>query len=268
MDTIGFIGAGNMGFALISGLAKNGMKDKIIFTDKSLDREIYVVEKLEVKPISTNQETVKSAKYIVLAVKPQMLKDVIDDIKDYVTKENIIISLAPTSINNLKKLIGNDIRIVRAMPNTPALVGEGMSVLSFSDDDFSNEERETIVSIFASCGKCEIMNESYLNAIISVSGSSPAYVYMFIEAMADAAVRYGIQRSMAYELAAQSVMGAARMILETNEHPALLKDNVCSPAGTTIEAVAVLEKDGFRNAVIEAMDACYKKSKQISENNI
>jgi len=268
MDTIGFIGAGNMGFALISGLAKSGMKDEIIFTDKNLDREIYVVEQLEVKPISTNQEVVKSAKYIVLAVKPQMLKEVIDDIKDSVTKENIIISLAPTSINNLKKLIGNDIKIVRAMPNTPALVGEGMSVLSFSDDDFSDEERETILSIFVSCGKCEVMDESYLNAVISVSGSSPAYVYMFIEAMADAAVRYGIQRSMAYELAAQSVMGAAKMILETNEHPAVLKDNVCSPAGTTIEAVAVLEKDGFRNAVIEAMDACYKKSKQISENNI
>lgn len=265
MDTIGFIGAGNMGFAMMSGLIKNKIKNNIIFTDKSLDREIYVVGKLEIKPIPTNQEVVKNSKYIVLAVKPQVIEDVIADIKDSITKENIIISLAPTSIDNLKKLMGNEVRIVHAIPNTPALIGEGMSVLSFSDDDFSPEEKEVIISIFTSCGKCEIMNESYLNAVIAVSGSSPAYVYIFIEAMADAAVKYGINRDTAYKLAAQSVMGSAKMVLETRKHPAALKDNVCSPAGTTIEAVSMLEKHGFRNAVIEAMDACYKKSVQLSE---
>lgn len=264
MDTIGFIGAGNMGFAMMSGMVKNGMKDDIIFTDKSLDRRIYVVEQLEVKPINTNQDVVKNSKYIILAVKPQVVKEVIDDIKEFITEENIVISLSPISITNLKKLIGDNVRIVRVMPNTPALVGEGMSVVSFSHNDFNTVERETITSIFSSCGECEIMDEEYLNAIIPISGSSPAYVYMFIEAMADAAVRYGIARNTAYKLAAQAVMGSAKMVLETKEHPGTLKDNVCSPAGTTIEAVAALEKEGFRNAIIEAIDACYKKAVELS----
>lgn len=264
MDTIGFIGAGNMGFAMMSGMVKNGMKDDIIFTDKSLDRRIYVVEQLEVKPINTNQDVVKNSKYIILAVKPQVVKEVIDDIKEFITEENIVISLSPISIANLRKLIGDNVRIVRVMPNTPALVGEGMSVLSFSHNNFNTVEKETIISIFNSCGECEIMEEEYLNAVIPISGSSPAYVYMFIEAMADAAVRYGIARNTAYKLAAQAVMGSAKMVLETKEHPGALKDNVCSPAGTTIEAVAVLEKEGFRNAIIEAIDACYKKSVEIS----
>lgn len=264
MDTIGFIGAGNMGFAMMSGMVKNGMKDDIIFTDKSLDRRIYVVEQLEVKPINTNQDVVKNSKYIILAVKPQVVKEVIDDIKEFITEENIVISLSPISIANLRKLIGDNVRIVRVMPNTPALVGEGMSVLSFSHNNFNTVEKKTIISIFNSCGECEIMEEEYLNAVIPISGSSPAYVYMFIEAMADAAVRYGIARNTAYKLAAQAVMGSAKMVLETKEHPGALKDNVCSPAGTTIEAVAVLEKEGFRNAIIEAIDACYKKSVEIS----
>lgn len=266
MGEFGFIGAGNMGFALMSGMVKSGMKDNIIFTDKSLDRKIYVVEQLEVQPINTNADVIEKAKYIILAIKPQFLEEVIDEIKDKLTQDKIIISLSPISISHLKKLLKPDTKIVRVMPNVPALVSEGMSVISFSDDDFSDDEKNKVISIFNAVGKCELMDESYLNAVIPISGSSPAYVFMFIEAMADAAVRYGINRKTAYKLAAQAVMGSAKLVLETNEHPAALKDNVCSPGGTTIEAIAVLEENGFRNSIIKAIDACYKRAKEISNN--
>lgn len=265
MDKIGFIGAGNMGFAMMTGITKNGMKDELIFNDRSLDRKIFVVEQLEVKPMDTNVDVVKNAKYIVLAVKPEFVQEVIDEIKEYINDENIIISLSPIAIDNIKAMFGKQVKVVRVMPNTPALVAEGMSVLSFSDDTYSKSEMSTIESIFESCGKYEIMDESFMNAVITISGSSPAYVYMFIEAMADAGVRYGIHRDMAYRLAAQAVLGSAKMVLETGEHPAILKDRVCSPGGTTIEAVAVLEQKGFRNAVIEAMDACYKKADSLNK---
>lgn len=265
MDKIGFIGSGNMGYAMMSGLVKSGMKKDIIFTDKSLDRRIYVVEELDIKPFSSNKEVVANSKYIVLAIKPQFVKEVIEEIKDDITEEQIIVSISPMSISNLKSLFGKNVRIVRAMPNTPALVGEAMSVVSFSYDNFLSEERKLVISIFASLGKFEVMDESYLNAVIPISGSSPAYVYILIEAMSDAAVKYGISRETSYKLAAQAVMGSAKMVLETGEHPGILKDNVCSPAGTTIDAVISLEKNGFRNAIIEAMDACYEKAKLISD---
>lgn len=263
-NIIGFIGSGNMGYAMMSGLVKSGMKDSIVFTDKNLDKRLLVVEDLDVRPYNTNKEIAEVAKYIVLAVKPQFIKEAIDDIKEVVTDKNIIISIAPVAIKSLKDLFGKQMRIVRVMPNTPALVGEGMSAISFSDDTYEAEEKNLVTSIFSSFGEYEIMEEKYMSAVTAVSGSSPAYVFMFIEAMADAAVKYGMPRKTAYKFAAQAVLGSAKMVLETQEHPGVLKDNVCSPGGTTIEAVSILEKKGFRSAVIEAMDACYNKTNLLS----
>ncbi len=144
------------------------------------------------------------------------------------------------------------------MPNTPALVGYGMSGISFSNN-ITTEEQQKVINIFKSFGEVEVIEEKLMNSVIGVSGSSPAYIYMFIEALADGAVRSGMKREQAYKFASQAVIGAGKMVLETKNHPAKLKDDVCSPAGTTIEAVAVLEKCGFRNAVLEAMDAITKK---------
>lgn len=264
MDKIGFIGTGNMGYAMMTGMIKCGMKEDIIFTDKSLDRKIYVVDELDIKPIQTNKEVAETAKYIILAVKPQFVEEVIEEIKETVTEDKIIISISPMSIESLKNLFNIPVRITRAMPNTPALVGEAMSVISFSEDNFSEEEKNMIISIFSSFGEVEVMDEIYMNAVIPISGSSPAYVYILVEAMADSAVRYGMTRKTAYKLASQAVLGSAKMLLETQEHPGILKDNVCSPSGTTIEAVVTLEKHNFRSTIIEAMDACYQKAKLIS----
>lgn len=264
MGKIGFIGCGNMGFALMSGLVKAGKQEQLICTDKDTDAEIKVITKLNIAYIRTNKELAQQAKYIVLAVKPQFMNEVIDEIKDVVTEEKVIISIAPVTIEKIKNAFGKDLKYVRVMPNTPALIGEGMSVVSFSNAEFTQEEKDVVNEIFKSCGKVEIMEERYLDAVTAISGSSPAYVYMFIEAMADAGVKNGLPRNIAYKLAAQTVLGSAKMVLETGEHPAVLKDRVCSPGGTTIAAVAVLEEKGFRSAVIEAMEACYNKTVSMS----
>ncbi len=264
MEKIGFIGCGNMGFALMSGLVKAGKQDQLVCTDKDTDAEIKVITKLNIGYIRTNKELAQQAKYIVLAVKPQFMDEVIEEIKDVVTEENVIISIAPVAIEKIKNGFGKDLKYVRVMPNTPALIGEGMSVVSFSNAEFTQEEKDVVNEIFKSCGKVEIMEERYLDAVTAISGSSPAYVYMFIEAMADAGVKNGLPRNIAYKLAAQTVLGSAKMVLETGEHPAVLKDRVCSPGGTTIAAVAVLEEKGFRSAVIEAMEACYNKTVSMS----
>lgn len=150
------------------------------------------------------------------------------------------------------------------MPNTPAMVGQGVTAIS-PGDRFDKEELDNIIEIFSSFGRVEIVDEKLMDGVTAVSGSSPAYVFMMIEAMADAAVLEGIPRQQAYAMAAQTVMGSAKMVLDTGIHPAILKDNVCSPGGTTIEAVASLEKNGFRTAIIEAMKECANKSREMSK---
>jgi len=164
----------------------------------------------------------------------------------------------------MKSILGKDVSVVKAMPNTPAMIGAGMTALAF-DETIDVIRREEVISIFNSFGKCEILDEGLMDAFTALCGSSPAYVYMMIEAMADAGVLEGIARKQAYRMAAQAVLGAAMMVLETGIHPGELKDNVCSPKGTTIEAVAKLEEKGFRTAIIEAMRACADKSKRLSK---
>lgn len=264
MKKYGFIGAGNMGYAMLKGLIKDGKKDDIIFTDASKERIQWIKNQLDIEPCSGNKDLVNGTKYIVLAIKPQYYASVLEEIKEAVNHSHIIISIAPgITIDSIKKQLSNKIKIVRAMPNTPALIGEGMSVVSFSDDAFSKEEREDIIQFFSSFGVMEEIEEKLMNAVVPISGSSPAYVYMMIEAMADAGVLAGLPRKLAYTLASQSVLGSAKMVLETGNHPGELKDAVCSPGGTTIEAVAALEKSGFRSSIIEAMNACFEKTKKM-----
>ena len=149
------------------------------------------------------------------------------------------------------------------MPNTPALLGEGMTGVTYDRGLFTEEEEQEIRAFFQSFGRMEYVEERLMSAVVCASGSSPAYVYMFIEALADSAVRYGLPRDKAYEFAAQTVKGAAEMVLQTGKHPGELKDMVCSPAGTTIAGVAALEEYGFRNAVLKANEACYEKCEAI-----
>lgn len=264
MDKIGFIGIGNMGYAILKGLLKVHNKNSIIITDADRERMIGVGSETGVKLMDSNAECAKQAKYVVLAVKPQYYDTVLDNISAEITKEKVIISIAPGfTIQQLKDKLGADKRIVRAMPNTPALLGEGMTGVTYDETLFDEKEKATIQSFFTSFGRMQLVEERLINAVVCVSGSSPAYVYMFIEALADGAVKYGLPRATAYEMAAQTVLGSARMVLETKRHPGELKDQVCSPGGTTIAAVSALEEHGFRNAVLKAADACYEKCSSI-----
>lgn len=254
----GFIGMGNMGYAMLKGVLETFSSDEIIFTCPSSDRRKAVNDETSVAYAESNAECANNAKYIILAVKPQVYDVVLKNIHDIVTPENVIISLAPSvSIEDLKLKLGNDMRIVRAMPNTPALVGEGMTGISYDETEFDEEEIDEINKFFTSFGEVVKVPENLMSAVVCASGSSPAYVYMFIEALADSVVKYGIPRKDAYKLVAQTVLGSAKMVLETGEHPGKLKDNVCSPGGTTIKGVAALEGNGFRNALFKASDECY-----------
>ena len=178
-------------------------------------------------------------------------------------ERKIIVSIAPgKTLDWLFGQFGKKVKLVRCMPNTPALVGEGMTGVC-SNEAVTEGELEMVLRILESCGRAEVLPERLMDAVVSVSGSSPAYVFLFIEAMADAAVADGMPRAQAYRFAAQAVLGSAKLVLETGKHPGELKDMVCSPGGTTIEAVRVLEEKGMRSAVMEAMKACTAKGRQM-----
>ena len=264
MAEIGFIGMGNMGYALLKGTLKEFPASSIVFTAKTEETRHRVYSETQVAYTQSNAECANACKYLILAVKPQFYSVVLKQIRYAVTAEHVVISLAPgITIDSLKEALGSDRRIVRAMPNTPALIGEGMTGLSFREEELSSEEIYMIHKIFGAVGKYADIEERLMSAVVCASGSSPAYVYQFIEALADGAVKYGMPREKAYTFAAQAVAGAAKMVLETGEHPAVLKDKVCSPGGTTIAGVAALEEHGMRNAVLKACDACYEKSESL-----
>ena len=260
MYQFGFIGMGNMGSAMLKGCLSVFPANTLAFSRKDAAKGEALSLETGAVWIDSNRTCAEQSRYIILAVKPQFYDGVLKEIQPVLDDSRIIISLAPSySIADLKQSLGSSVRIVRAMPNTPAMVGEGMTGLSWSDDDFSESERTELMQFFTSFGKAETVPENLMDAVTAASGSSPAFVYMFIEALADAGVKYGMPRDVAYRMAAQGVVGSAKMVLETGKHPGALKDDVCSPGGTTIYAVSVLEEYGLRNAVIKACDACYEK---------
>lgn len=262
---IGFIGCGNMGSSMLGGLIDKEFlsKENFFVSAKSEESKKRLEEKFGVNVRSKNIDIVKESDVIVLAVKPYMYKKVIKEVKDFIRKDQIIVSIAAgIDIKDLENWIGEDFKIVKTMPNTPALVGEAMSAVC-PNKNIKEEELKYIMSMFEAFGECVVLEEKDFHAFIALCGSSPAYVFMFIEAMADGAVKLGIPRDKAYKMAAQSVLGSAKMVLETKEHPGVLKDMVCSPGGTTIEAVAELENNNFRSTVIKAMDSCANKSKNM-----
>ncbi len=260
---IGFIGAGNMGGAIIAGIVKKDTKAEILVYDKNPEQAERLKNQFGVGCEATSIELAKNSDIIFLAVKPNVVSEVIDEIKEEVGDNTLIVSIvAGKSVEVIEKAFARPIKLIRVMPNTPALVGEGMSALCHNKN-VDCEELAKVTDIFAGLGRVEIVLESMMDAVTAASGSSPAYVFMLIEAMADAAVLGGLPRSQAYTFSAQAVLGAAKMVLETEKHPGELKDMVCSPAGTTIEAVKILEEAGFRSAIIDAMAACIEKSKNI-----
>jgi pyrroline-5-carboxylate reductase len=261
---LGFIGAGNMAQAMIGGVLGSGLlqKDDIIASAATQNTIEKVQKQYGIRTTLNNREAA-GADIVFLAVKPAYCGQVIEEIKDTVSEQQIIVSIAAgKTMAWLEEKFGGKKKIIRTMPNTPALVGEGITAVC-PNDNISTEELQSVCKILESFGRAEVIQESMMDAVIAVSGSSPAYVFLFIEAMADAAVAEGMPRATAYQFAAQSVLGSARMVLETGKHPGELKDMVCSPAGTTIEAVRVLEREGLRGSVMECMRACADKSRNM-----
>lgn len=264
---VGFIGCGKMGQAMIAGLLKNSEFEKhhILVSAKSDATLKKVKDTLQVQTTSSNKEIGKWADIIILAVKPDIHKEVIEEIRAELTLATIVVTIAAgITLQHLEQAFETPLKVIRAMPNTPSLVGEGMTALCFNDL-VTEEERKWVSTLFESFGRVEAFPESLMNSIPAVSGSSPAYVYIMIEALADGAVKQGISREKAYKLAAQSVLGAAKMVLDTELHPGVLKDQVCTPGGATIEAVATLEEKGFRSSILSAMESCTKKIDQLTD---
>lgn len=266
---IGFIGLGNMATAMMGGILKKGIvaAGDVFGSDKMAAACEAAQEKYGIQICADNKETAQSADILFLAVKPIFLPEVMEEIKAFVREETIVVSIVAGKTlafleAGLQETGESKIKIVRCMPNTPALVGEGCTGIC-ANENVTEEELETVTGLFRSFGKADVVPERLMDVVVGVSGSSPAYVFMFIEAMADEAVAAGMPRNQAYQFAAQAVLGSAKMVLETGKHPGELKDMVCSPGGTTIQAVKVLEEKGMRGAVMDAMEACIEASKKL-----
>ena len=269
-DRIGFIGAGNMGSALIKGVLKSGRynPENVYIYDTDSDKQKSICNETGASKASSAADLVDICGIVVLAVKPNMVKNALEGTGSCFSEDKLLVSIAAgISIKTLFDIVGSKAKIIRTMPNTPTLVGEGMTIISPSEN-VSDEEVQEIKGLFECVGRTEQLPEELMSAVTSLSGSSPAYVFILLEAMADAAVRFGIKRDAAYRIGAQAVLGSAKLALETGKHPGVLKDQVCSPGGTTIEAVAVLEEKGFRDAVIEAMKSCYDKAQKMEAGSL
>lgn len=259
------IGSGNMGKAMVRGIAAAGIlsPDQIIMTDIDINKAKMISEELHIHAGCDNMEAVKNSHIVILAVKPQFFGSVIDSFREAVRPDTILVSIAPgKTLAQLGEKFPEGTKIIRAMPNTPAMVLEGMT--GFCGNPFvTKEEMEQVKRLFEGFGKAEIVSERDMDAVVAVSGSSPAYVCLFIEALADAAVLEGMGRAQAYVFAEQAIMGSAKLLMEKKMHPGELKDMVCSPGGTTIEAVQVLEDRGFRGTIMQAVEACVRKSREL-----
>ncbi len=262
---IGFIGGGNMGTALMSGFISSGKfkAEDILVYDNFEPKLEELKNNLGIIPKNSSAELEAESDIVILAVKPNIIPFVLKDLKS--DSEKLYISIAAgITLDALSTALGADKKIVRVMPNTPALVGCGMTVIS-PNNNISPAENQLVEDLFNSVGETVFLGENYMNAAIALHSSSPAYIYMLIDAMADSGVKYGIPKIVALKLAAKAVEGSAKMVLESSEHPMQLKDNVCSPGGTTIAAVCDLENNGFRSSVQKAIDACVDKAELMSK---
>ena len=261
--TIGICGVGNMGKAIAKGLAASGLisAEQILLYNIHPEKAQALADEIGATVAGSAEELAARSEGLIMAVKPHIMPGVLENIRDHIEANTVVISIAAgLTLQRLGAYLPEHAKIVRVMPNTPSMVGEGMASVS-ANDAVTTEETDTVLQIFNSFGKAVCTEERLIDAVCGLSGSGPAYVYMFIEALADGAVREGMPRGMAYTFAAQTVLGAAKMVLESGMHPGKLKDDVCSPGGTTIEAVHALEKAGFRSAVMDAVIASAEKNK-------
>lgn len=265
--TIAFIGTGNMAEALLKGLlqARVAEPHEIVCSDSREERGPELVQRYGVRFSRSNVEAVRAAELVVLSVKPQVLESVLTEIAGAVDERRLFISIAAgVPIAAIARRLGSSARIVRTMPNTPALVGAGATALA-PGPAVTSEDLRLVTTLFDAVGKSVIVEEGMLDAVTGLSGSGPAYVFVVIEALSDAGVKVGLPRATALALAAQTVLGAAKLLLETGEHPGRLKDQVTSPGGTTIAGIHALEAGGLRHTLMEAVEAATRRSRELGE---
>ncbi len=263
-EKIGFIGAGKMATAFIEGLLNSKIieKSNLAVSDISEER-INFFKSLGIKTFSNNKELYNESDIIFFAVKPNIIKEICEELKPIIKKDKLIVSIAAgIEIKFIEKILGKDIPIIRVMPNTPALVGAGMSVYAINSK-VTNERRALVERILKSIGEVIFMEEKYLDAVTGLSGSGPAFVFMVINSLAAGGVKMGLPKDVALKLAAQTVFGAAKMVLETEKHPEELLDMVTSPGGTTIAGVHSLENNKIRSAFIEAVEKATLRAKEL-----
>jgi pyrroline-5-carboxylate reductase len=263
---IAFIGGGNMAEAMLKGLLKGAVPAAaILVAEPNAERRRLLADRYGVGVTSDNREAVGFGKLLVLAIKPQLLDEVLTGIAAPFTGDRLLISiLAGVATGTLEAFFAGQPRVVRAMPNTPALVGEGATALCggrhASPDDVQLARR-----LFENVGIVQLVGEAQMDAVTGLSGSGPAYIFTVIEALADGAVQQGLARETALALAVQTVLGAARLVRETGSHPAVLRDQVCSPGGTTIAAMQTLEEGGLRATLMAAVGTAARRSRELGE---
>jgi len=265
--TVGFLGAGNMGEALIKGLlaAKLVPADAIFATDVRPERLKELDRQYGIQVSSDNADLVRRADIVILAVKPQIMDAVATEIAPLVTRRKLLISIAAgVATDKIRARLHKDSRLIRVMPNTPALVLEGVTAIAKADG-LEPGDLDVAREIFGAVGRVVVLGEELLDAVTGLSGSGPAYVAIVIESLADGGVRMGLDRATAMTLATQTVLGAAKLLLETGLHPGALKDMVSSPGGTTIAGIAALEEGGLRTTFIKAVERATQRSRELGQ---
>lgn len=264
---LGFIGCGNMGSAIAIAANKKIPGEQIILSNRTVAKAQKLSEKIGAK-IGSNIDVAEKSRFIFLGVKPQMMSDVLSLISSVLksrTDRFILVTMAAgLKISKIKELSGGDYPVIRIMPNTPSSIGEGM-VQYACDDKVTDEEKSYFVSIISGAGIIDELPENLIDAGSAVSGCGPAFVDMFIEALADGGVQIGLPRSKAITYAAQMVAGSAKLLLESGKHPGELKDEVCSPGGSTIMGVHALENGGFRSTVMDAVVSAFEKNRELGK---
>jgi pyrroline-5-carboxylate reductase len=265
--TIGFVGGGNMGEALIKGLLGASLvpASAIHATDVRLERLKELDRLYGIQVSSDNAELVRHADIVILAVKPQIMDAVLKEIAPAVTRKKLLISIAAgVSTAKIRAVLHKDARLIRVMPNTPALVLEGVTAIAKAEG-LEPDDLDAASEIFRAVGRVVVLEETLLDAVTGLSGSGPAYVAVVIESLADGGVRMGLDRITAMTLATQTVLGAAKLLLETGLHPGALKDMVSSPGGTSIAGIAALEEGGIRTTFIKAVERATERSKELGQ---
>ncbi|MFL5264444.1 MAG: pyrroline-5-carboxylate reductase [Anaeromyxobacteraceae bacterium] len=265
--TIAFLGAGNMAEALVKGLlrAKVAAPGEILCTDRRAERGPELKERYGVGFTTSNKDATERADIIVLSVKPQVMNKLLAEIAPALNDRKLVISIAAgVPLAAIERKVGHGVRIVRTMPNTPALVGAGATALAAGEHATDDDLRQA-KALFDAIGKTVVVDEPLLDAVTGLSGSGPAYIFLMIEALSDGGVKAGLPRAIAQELAAQTVLGSAQLLIETGEHPGRLKDQVTSPGGTAIAGLHTLEAGGLRTTLMNAVEAATTRSRELGK---